>query len=353
MSADAPSRKYLTFDQFIEAQVEKARSGIRMTELLTAAVGLAVIVLAYLSLFVVLDHWVIEGGFSPLMRGVLLGAAALASVVWLALKVVRPSLRRINRMYAANEIERHDPTLRGGLMNLLDGPGTANGQVRNAMQKRAAAALKRSDVDDAVDRQGLVRFSLTLLILVVFACGYALFSPKAIGDSLGRALLPGADIDPVTRTRLLRVSPGDADILAGETLTVTAVVSGEIPEEVFVTYTTDDSRAVGEVVVLRESSDELTFEGTLTGPEGRGLTGPLVYTVTAGDAEAGPFRVTVSPAPHAELREIDLAFPAYTELESFTQASSAIDAIEGTTVTFHAEATLPVTAATVVFADDA
>ena len=352
MSADAPSRQYLTFDQFIEAQVEKARNGIRWAELLTAAVGLAVIVLAYLSAFVVLDHWVVPGGFSPLMRGALLGAAALTAAVWLGFKVVRPALRRINRLYAADQIERHDPTLRGGLMNLLDGPGAAGPEVRAAMQKRAAAALRETDVDDAVDRRALVRFSTALLALVVFACAYALFSPKAIGDSLVRALLPAADVAPVTRTRLLSVEPRDTNVLAGEMLTVTAVVGGEIPEEVFVTYTTDDGRAVGETVPLRLAGDEVTFEGTLAGPEGRGLTGPLTYTVLAGDAEAGPFRVSVSPAPHAELERVELAFPDYTGLEPITQSSPAVDAVEGTWATFTATAALPVERALVNFADD-
>ena len=82
MSTAAPGRQsrsgsYLDFDQYIEHQVEKARRGIRGTDLLTAGVGLAVLVLAYLCLFVILDHWVIPGGFSPAMRTVLLAAAGL------------------------------------------------------------------------------------------------------------------------------------------------------------------------------------------------------------------------------------------------------------------------------------
>ena len=181
------SRPYLDFDQFIDAQVERARNGIRWAEVLTAAVGLAVLVLAYLCAFVVLDHWAVEGGFSPLWRGLLLGAVSVAAAAWVGWKVVRPSLRRINRLYAADQIERHDPTMKGGLLNLVDAgqssrDGAGNSGAKTAMRKRAAAALAKGDVNDAVDRTLLVRFSFMLLALVVFACGYAVLSLKAMAS---------------------------------------------------------------------------------------------------------------------------------------------------------------------------
>ena len=361
MSAGTPrsapsSRPYLDFDQFIDAQVERARNGIRWAEVLTAAVGLAVLVLAYLCAFVVLDHWAVDGGFSPLWRGVLLGVVGVAAAAWVGWKVVRPSLRRINRLYAADQIERHDPTMMGGLLNLVDAGDSANTQAKTAMRKRAAAALAKGDVDDAVDRTALVRFSFALLALVVFACGYAVLSPKAIGSSLGRALLPTADIAAVTRTRIVRVDPGDALLLAGETLPVEVVLGGELPaaDAVFLTYTTPDGRATGEVVPLRRTDpDGVVYAATLAGPLGRGLTTALDYTVFAGDAEAGSFTVTVDPAPHAEVRSVAVDPPKYTRLPSFTQSDAALEVVEGTRVGWTATSSLPVARAQVAFANDA
>ena len=361
MSAGTPrsaqsSRPYLDFDQFIDAQVERARNGIRWAEVLTAAVGLAVLVLAYLCAFVVLDHWAVEGGFSPMWRGVLLGVVGVAAAAWIGWKVVRPSLRRINRLYAAEQIERHDPTMMGGLLNLIDAGESANSEAKTAMRKRAAAALAKGDVDDAVDRTALVKFSFALLALVVFACGYAVLSPKAIGSSLGRALLPGADIAAVTRTRIVRVDPGEAVLLAGETLPVEAVLGGELPDAdaVFLTYTTPDGRATDEIVPLRRTDpDGVVYAATLAGPLGRGLTTALSYTVFAGDAEAGPFAVTVDPAPHAEVNAVAVEPPDYTRLPDFTQSDAALEVVEGTRVSWTATSSLPVARAQIAFADDA
>ncbi len=55
-------RKYVDFDEFIDYQVRRTRSGIRSTDLLTSLVVLALAVTSYLLAFVVVDHWVVAGG---------------------------------------------------------------------------------------------------------------------------------------------------------------------------------------------------------------------------------------------------------------------------------------------------
>ncbi|MCH8098940.1 MAG: hypothetical protein IIB74_00740, partial [Proteobacteria bacterium] len=102
------------------------------------------------------NHWVIAGGFSPVARFWLLIATVGVTVGWLGWKVVTPYLRRITVLYAAREIERTTPALKGGLLNLVDLQHAGKkipDHVRAAIEKRAAVELSQIDVDLAVDRR--------------------------------------------------------------------------------------------------------------------------------------------------------------------------------------------------------
>ena len=61
-----------------------------------------------------------------------------------------------------------------------------------AIEKRAAVALSHTEVDDAIDRRPLLHWLYALLAVVVVFCGYAILSPKKIGPSIWRALLPSS-----------------------------------------------------------------------------------------------------------------------------------------------------------------
>jgi hypothetical protein len=249
-----PEERYVDFDEYIDFQLDKARSGIKWTDILAAVAGVATLVVGYLVLFVIADHWLFPDGVPTLLREVSLVLVGAIALGWMGWRVVWPYVRRVNDLYAAQMLERAEPALRGSLFGLVDSRRAGRPpveEVRRALERRAATTLSNVDVDAALDRRTLMRMSYVLLGVVLVACVYAIVSPKRIGPSLLRALLPTSNVGVATRTEILDVRPGDAVVLAGEELPVSVMIRGQAPEKVMLFFSTADRRFVDEPIEMR------------------------------------------------------------------------------------------------------
>ncbi len=197
-----------------------------------------------------------------------------------------------------------------------------------------------------------MRLSYGLLALVVATSLYTIFSPKKLSNSLWRALLPTSDVLVDTRTRIDRVDPGSVEVLARAQLPVSVDLSGELPENVSLLFTTVDHRFVDEPLAMREAEDGLhRYRAILTGENGRGILQNLSYRVRAGDAESQTFQVTVKQPPTATVHEVLFEYPDYMSFDDRQQKGGSIDAWEGTWVTVRATTNVPVSSALVQFRD--
>lgn len=352
---ETENEEYVDFDQYIDFQVNRTRSQIRSTDLMAAAAGGVSIVLAYLLIFVVLDHWVIPGGFSSTMRWVLL--AGVLSIIggWTWLRLSTPYFSKVSRLFAARELEDASEEMRSSLMTLVDlrdNNRKIQPEIQEALEKRAAKNLSTMDVEEAIDRKSLLQVFYMLLAVVLIFCAYAIFSPKKISTSIWRALLPVASIEVPTKTTIVDIDPGDHNVLARSLLDVSVYLSGDTPEEVTLYYTTDDRRYVDEAILMREVKDvDGKFSCLLSGENGRGLLQNHTYRIVAGDAESQTYTISVKRAPIATINSVELEFPKYMELPARKQSSGDIDAWEGTVVELKATANMPVKSAIVRFSD--
>ncbi len=347
--------QYVEFDEYISFQLQRTRSSVRLTDLLTAAVGAGSLAVVYLLIFVVLDHWVIPGGFSPIARISMLVALLVITAGWLGWKLVVPYMRRVNPLFAARLIEKSAPDLKGGLVTLVDLQRAGRDvpeEIRRAIEKRAAVMLSHVDVEHAVDRRRLMHLSYVLFLGVLLFCLYTVLSPKKPWSSLWRAILPAADLSVATRTEILRVLPGDVEVLARAQLEVTVDLRGEIPERTLLLYTTADRKFVDEPVEMR-LADETTkqFRAMLTGENGRGILQNMSYRIVAGDAHSEDFHLTVLQPPSATIDSLHYVFPDYMELSPTTQAGGNIEAWEGATVSLSGHTNVPVRSAVLRFSD--
>ncbi len=179
-------------------------------------------------------------------------------------------------------------------------------------------------------------------------------SPKRISNSLWRAVLPTAAVSAPTRTEVRDVTPGDIEVPSGTRLEVIAELAGQPPEAVTLLYTTADRRFVEEPVVMRDTDEgRHRYRCILSGENGRGLLQATEYQIVAGDAQTSTFRISVVQPPSAKVTAVRYDYPEYMELEGKTDPTGHIDAWEGTAVTLTAKANMPLTSATLQFADDA
>lgn len=137
--AASGDQKFVDFDEFVDYQLRKTRTEIKQTDVLTGLVGVAVVVLGYLLAFVLLDQWVIEGGFSPAVRMLMLAVLVLGVGAWMVRRLVWPYFHHVTELYAARELEQSDPGLKSTLLTLVDLRRAGRPiphQLKTAMEKR-------------------------------------------------------------------------------------------------------------------------------------------------------------------------------------------------------------------------
>lgn len=349
-AGSANSARYVDFDEYVDLKLQKTRSTIKSTDLLVALAGVAAMFLGYLLVFVVLDQWVVPGGFGIGLRWALLLTLLTGTITWLVWKVGVPYIRSVNRLYAARELERSEPGFRSSLLNLVD-LRTAGREVDPAvlrtLERQAATQLQQVDVTQAVDTRPLMRTAYVLLAVIVMFCLYALISPKKISNSIWRGLLPAASVPVATRTEIIDVQPGNITVLARETVDITVDVRGVIPPTAILQYTTADKTSQDAPVELRASEGQTRFKGQLIG-----VLQNLTYVIRAGDAVSQEFRITVEQPPSANVDKVRSEFPAYMKLEPVEQAGGQIESWEGAKVTLAARTNIPVKSAVVQFLDE-
>lgn len=357
-TATAPERSHAPYaepDEYIDYQLRKTQTGIKRNDMLTAGAVAVTLVIGYVLLFVLADHWLFDGGASPTIRWLML-LPVLGAVGWLVgSRIVIPAIKNVSGLFAAKTLETSAPEFRSSLLSLIDlkrAERPVSPVILATMEKRAAVTLTKLNVEDAIDKRPLLHTLCVLFGVVVVFCAYSVLSPKSLSPSVLRAFLPFANVTPATQTEILEVKPGDAKIRAGDSLpvSVTLRASGEIPANVTLLFTTADRRFVDEPFSLNPTTEPTVFEG-IFGDDGQGLLQSFSYRIAAGDAHSSDYQVTVTTPPSATVTEQRYQYPDYMELEPLTQMGGAIDVWEQTTVTLHAEANVPVARAEFEFAD--
>lgn len=363
---------YVDFDEYVDSKLKGTRDAIRSTDVMSALVASSVLLLAYLILFVVADHWIGTRFLPPTTRLVLGFTILGAALAWSGWRIGLPHRRRISRLFAAREIEESEPTLESNLLNLVDLQNAEREVPKGVIQsieKRAAIGLSQTNLDSTVDRRQLMRTSYVLLGFVVLSCVYTLFSPKPIGPSLLRAFGSFSAVPTRTRIEQVQVQTAGTDtqadaatsplVPAGFQPLITAVIRGALAEEDHVTlyYTTSDERFVDQPLEMKPVSEALAtfasreYSTTLIGENDRGLLQDLRFHIEAGDARTENFTIRVSTAPSTTVHSVDFTYPDYMQLDPESRDGGNVDAWEGTTVTIHATASRPVRSARLAFSD--
>ncbi|MEN9554826.1 MAG: hypothetical protein RLZZ232_1112, partial [Planctomycetota bacterium] len=343
---------YVDPDQFVRFQLDQTRRRIKSNDLMVALVLAGLLLVGYVLVFTLLDHWVIAGGFRPVTRLVLLSLVVITLVAILYRSVLRRLDSHVNPLFAARVLDQSHADPDGSLLTLVDlqvagrQPGAV---IQKTLEKRAALQLVQVHVEEAVDRRSLIRLGTALFLLVLLTCLYAVFSPKSI--SLLRPLTL-ANTHVATRTVLESILPGNASVPAGTHLQFQVDVAGIIPPDVRVLYTTTDRRFVDEPLTMQATEDDRRFQVVLPGESNRGVRQDLQYRIVAGDASSELFQIRVIQPPSAQVTSIRYQFPDYMKLPDRVEQSGMIDAWQDTSATITAESNVPLRSAVLQLSDE-
>jgi hypothetical protein len=336
------------YERYIETQLRRARRQVRAVDLASNLLALTAVLFGYVLVLLVADHWLVPGGLPAWIRLLVWLAAVGGGAAWTAVCVWPLLVRSINPVFAARTIERSEPGLKNTLVNFLllrRRPESLPPQIFRAVGEQAAERLAVVPIETVVDRSRVIRL-LWLVLGVFLALALAAIglliegaAPSHLYRSVGRVVVPWAEIAPPTRVVISDVQPGPVSIYQGERVRVSALVRGlREGEAVVLHYTTADGQAVDQQSAMQRAAGGQRYQGEFP-PTGPGLGQDATYWITAGDAASETYQVRALTAPAIVVDRVEYRYPRYTELEPRSVARQGdVHGIEGTVVTIHATA---------------
>ena len=329
-------------DRIIDRQLSRVRRHIRFTDLVSGFMTLIAGLLLFLLVVVLVDHWLF--GLGTGLRWLSLLVLVLGPAWYFATRIAPAMIRGINPAFAAQTIERSEPALKNSVVNYLllrRERASLHEVVYQALQHRAAADVSHVVVEQTVDRSALIKAGYILVAVMGVAAAYKILSPKDPFQTVRRIVAPWSDIVRPARVTIDAVEPGDAELLHGHKLTVSAVVRGvKDKEPVKLFYSTEDAQLIDREVVMKIDPSGLRHVVDVM-PEG--LEQSLTYRLVAGDTFTRDFRIRVTAAPTIQVESVEYNYPAYTRRpREVVQHQGDIKAVEGTRVTIRARANQPI-----------
>ncbi|MFP6649185.1 MAG: hypothetical protein VB817_06975, partial [Pirellulaceae bacterium] len=189
-----------SFDAHVNLQLKRTRGQVRMMDLATSLMKIAIHLMIIVIAVSLVDHWAFSlptwGRWAALL---VLGAVLVHGLL---LRVLPLLIWRINPLYAAQQIEQSMPSLKNGLINyvlLRSKPQHVHLSVLGALGQTTATQLNQEPDQQFVDHRYLLRTGYMLIL--VFGCfaAYLILSPKNPLQTLQRILTPWGDISRPSR----------------------------------------------------------------------------------------------------------------------------------------------------------
>jgi hypothetical protein len=269
--------------------------------------------LLLLVIFLGLDAWLHFGaggrwtGFILTLSAVL-GGAVLGWRAWLP---------AISEASMARRIEQSSGLSGNVLINAVqfDHSLAGDAALRNAVLGELADPFPGVQWDRVFDVKLLQRLGIALGVVCAVIFLFALIKPNYFANSAARLFLPASDIAPLTRTHIEAIFPGNATIVHGRDVVVTASLGGEVPRTAWVFYRQAGSSWQKALMDRDAGQPVVSFHW-------KDMRAPLEYRIGAGDAMSAIYRLDVRPQTAIKTRTTTIDPPAYTGLLKTTAPDS-------------------------------
>ena len=204
----------VAYDDYIDTQLKKVRTNLKLTDISGRVMGLTALVVFFLLFVVIVDHWIVDLGVWGRLGSLV---ALLGGVAFYFVRYLMPEIaRQINPAYAAQLVEREEPSLKTSLINfvmLRPKKQQIRKVVYDEVEQQAARRLSEVNVDLSIDQTPLIRIALVLLAALTLFAVYTIFSPKSSFQTIGRVLSPFSNVARPARVQISDVEPGDICLL--------------------------------------------------------------------------------------------------------------------------------------------
>lgn len=278
---------------------------------------------------------------------IVIAAAAWATVLYSAVRFLRPALRRWSLSRAAQHIESQSPALQERLSSAVELSSERDPAFRGSdaliahLVGQAEADASAVKPEQAVRTDRIFRWSI-LLIPVLLAWLVIVSLPGTTRTAMGglyRVLMPWKGTLPTLLTQVV-VQPGDVTLVQGDPLDIAARVTfdskpGNSGHAVVVRQFDNGQKLSDDMDAAGAGDFRSHFEEVQQG---------FKYKVITDQGDSPFFTATVHPRPQIESIDVRCDYPAYTGLSSTVVSGrdGNIEAVVGTRVTITVHAALPV-----------
>lgn len=326
-------------------------------------VALALWIIAILIVTWIDGTWVIERGTRSLLT---LSAYGLAAAAFMRLAIARQSeSERLRR--AALALEQARPEMRDRLLSAVELAEAAQRQTLagsrafiQAAQREMARKIIRVDVRELLPLRLLRKPLLVTSLLLIGAVSLVLFPDLHFGRRYARAIIPGIDLDRVSRTRIviLRPDPASRVVPAGELTAVAIETHGRSATTAQLQWESEDGQRG---TLTMNPLDQRYDPGSVSATDNRSRAepdsdrvplavnlpiqhSPVRYRVLAGDGVTAWHQLQPQPRPAVVEFEKELIPPPYSRLSSVieTSADGALQGLRGSTVRLNVRFDMPV-----------
>ena len=321
-------------DQYINEQLAKAATFVKVVDLFGSLMQLMWLSLGGMLLLSIVDAWIFE---LPMAIRTIAFLGLLGIVVyWIVKHIVPLAIYRISPAYAARSIEKRRPELKNSLINYLSMRGDTKFNSTSVFQLiglRAANDLSVVPTDDAADSRKLVKVGIALAVVLITCILYKLFSPIDPFQTVARVAQPLANLSRPSRINIDDVKPGNQSIYFGQTVEVSATVTGSLAadQEVLLVYKTRDGQQSTHSIAMKSDNSKDYFATLKT--DSVGIQQSLIYYIVAGDGKSAEYSIDVQSVPTISIEKIQYDYPEYTgDAPMQRTGEQRIEAIEGTTI---------------------
>lgn len=159
---------------------------------------------------------------------------------------------------------------------------------------------------EVFDLRLLKKLGIILSVLALVLAVSAVLSPERFANSATRMLMPVKPIDPLTRTRIREVRPGNMQVVHGSNFSIVAAVDGEVPRVAWVVFR--ESGSSWQRTPMEHEAGQPQFAFTW-----KGVQQPMGFRVEAGDAVSPTYQLAVRPKTAVRARTAEIRMPAYTK----------------------------------------
>ena len=233
--------------------------------------------------------------FFPLLSGILLAVPAF--------------LKRVSDEGIARRIERSCP----GANNVLINAVQFDRELAGDSPMRSALFLEMKDPfpgvrwGDVLDFDLLKKLSISFFFAALALTGWGLLRPAYFANSAARIFHPGSRIEPLTRTQIVEIKPGNTDVPNGGQVNLTVHLGGEIPRVAHVFFREVGSGWQRELLDHNLGTSDFSYVW-------KDVRQPMEYYLEAGDRESEVFKIRVRPKTVFSCRLAEIIPPGYTGL---------------------------------------